>query len=92
MISTVVDYNLWKAVISGPRITTSVVDGITVEESPKHWDENDKKKLSIDAKAVNNLYCVLSAEKVDKISLFTSAKRIWDTLEVTHKGTNQVKE
>ena len=46
----------------------------------------------LNAKAMNILYCVLDANEFNRISICTSAKKIWDILEVTHKETNQVKE
>ena len=41
---------------------------------------------------MNVLYCALDANEFNKISVYTSVKEIWDTLEVIHEGTNQVKE
>ena len=58
----------------------------------KEWDEVDKKLAQLNAKAMNVLYCVLDANEFNRISTCASAKEIWDRLEVTHEGTNQVKE
>ena len=41
---------------------------------------------------MNLLYCALSTSEFNRISTCTSAKEIWDKLEVTHEGINQVKE
>ena len=41
---------------------------------------------------MNVLYCALDANEFNRISVCTSTKEIQDTLEVTHEGTNQVKE
>ena len=41
---------------------------------------------------MNVMYCALDANEFNRISVYTYAKEIWDTLEVTHEGTNQVKE
>ena len=46
----------------------------------------------LNAKAVNVLYCALDVNKFNRILTCTSAKKIWDRLEITHEGTNQVKE
>ena len=46
----------------------------------------------LNAKAMNILYCALDANEFNRISTCMSAKKIWDRLEVTHEGTNQVKE
>lgn len=41
---------------------------------------------------MNVLHCGLNADEFNRISMCNNAKEIWDTLEVTHKCTNQVKE
>ncbi|XP_073103314.1 uncharacterized protein [Elaeis guineensis] len=41
---------------------------------------------------MNVLYCALDASEFNRISTCASAKEIWNRLEVTHEGTNQVKE
>ena len=41
---------------------------------------------------MNVLYCALDANEFNRVSVCTSAKEIWDTLEVTHEETNQVNE
>ena len=46
----------------------------------------------LNAKAMNVLYCALDANEFNHISTCSSTKEIWDRLEVTHEGTNQVKE
>ena len=50
------------------------------------------KKAELNAKAMNLLYCALDPNEFNRISTCNSAKEIWDRLEVTHEGTNQVKE
>ena len=46
----------------------------------------------LNAKAINILYYTLDANEFNHISTCMLAKKIWDRLEVTHEGTNQVKE
>ena len=41
---------------------------------------------------MNILYCALDPNEFNRISTCESAKEIWDRLDVTHEGTNQVKE
>jgi hypothetical protein len=50
-----------------------------------------KKLFSIDAKAMNTLYCALRRSKCNIISSCKNVRDIWHALEVTHEGTNQVK-
>ena len=41
---------------------------------------------------MNILYCALDPNKFNRIFTYESVKKIWNRLEVTHEGTNQVKE
>lgn len=45
-----------------------------------------------DAKALYSLYCDLSLPKFSHISTYSSAKEIWDRLQVTFERTDGVKE
>jgi len=86
-----IDYNLWKVVGKGPHIPSIVVNGIFIPKLEEDWDENDIKQSEINAKVMNLLYYALDPSEFNKISTCTSIKEIWDTLEVTHEGTDQVK-
>ena len=41
---------------------------------------------------MNILFCALSMEEFNWIQSCKTAKDLWNTLEVTHEGTNQVKK
>ena len=41
---------------------------------------------------MNALFCALTKEEFNRVSTATSANQIWHTLQVTHEGTNKVKE
>ena len=86
-----IDYNLWKVVDKGPHIPSVVVNGVSIPKLEEDWDENDIKQSEINAKAMNLLYCALDPSEFNRISTCMSAKEIWDTLEVIHEGTDQVK-
>jgi hypothetical protein len=52
----------------------------------------DQKKIVGNAKAMNAVYCALSREDFNRISVCESMHEIWNTLEVTYEGTSKVKE
>ncbi|XP_077215671.1 uncharacterized protein LOC143850299 [Tasmannia lanceolata] len=58
----------------------------------KNWSAADKKKASLDAKGVTQLFCALSSEEFNRVSNCKMAREIWITLETTHEGTTQVKK
>ena len=41
---------------------------------------------------MNALFCALTKEEFNRVSTATSTNQIWHTLQVTHEGTNKVKE
>lgn len=51
-----------------------------------------KRKIYIDAKAMNTLSCWLSFEEFNRVSMCSNAKEVSDTVEVVHECTNQVQE
>ncbi|XP_016164865.1 uncharacterized protein LOC107607415 [Arachis ipaensis] len=56
------------------------------------WNADDKKKVELNVKAINLLHCAISFEEYRKVSRYKIAKEILEKLQVTHKGTKQVKE
>ena len=69
-----------------------MVNNISIPKPECEWDEYDERMAQLNAKAMNLLYCALSASEFNRISTCTFAKEIWDRLEITHEETNQVKE
>ncbi|KAK2403254.1 hypothetical protein QL285_052708 [Trifolium repens] len=82
---------IWNAVAEGPFIPMSVVNGVGTPKIQSSWDEDDKKKVLSDKKAINILQSALSMYEFFRISTCEMAKEIWDTLVETHEGTAEVK-
>jgi len=87
-----IDYKLWFNVIKGPNILTKKVNDKDVPKLEDECDEDELKKLAFNARTMNYLYCALSCDEFNRVSMCSSAKEIWDILEVTYEGTSQVKE
>ena len=86
------DYDMWSIITSDPYYPIETIDDISIHKPENEWNEQDKRSAQLNAKAMNVLYCALDANEFNRISVCTSAKEIWDTLEVAHEETNQVKE
>ncbi|XP_058006836.1 spindle assembly checkpoint component MAD1-like [Hevea brasiliensis] len=87
-----VDIEAWQRIVKGPEILLKLhADGYR-EKVEDEYNELDWKKVSLNAKALNILHCALDATEYNRISGCTSTKEVWDKLEVTYEGTNQVKE
>ena len=56
------------------------------------WIDKEKKIVSLNAKAMNALYCAVDKVEFNRISQCSTANKIWHTLLVTHEGTSKVKE
>ena len=82
------DYDMWSIITSGPHCPTKTIDGISILKPKREWNDQDKKSAQLNAKAMNVLYYVLDANEFNRISVGTSAKEIWDILEVTHEKIN----
>lgn len=67
------------------------VDGGVVPNSEAQWNEDDEKKYSCDWKVRNILISVLRVDEYYHVSHCESSKTIWDSLQVAHEGTNEVK-
>lgn len=48
--------------------------------------------MFMNSNTIKMLYCGLNAYEYNRISMCQNAKEIWDTLEVTHEDSNQVKK
>jgi len=73
------DLELWEIMINGP---------ITIDKFEDEYTEDDYKKISQNFKVINILYCALTIDIDDCISLRESAKEIWKTLNCIY-GTDQ---
>src|ERR1044072_1536791 len=85
------DMDILNAIESGPFIPTVVVNGEEQLKVIANWTDEDKKKVQYDLKSKNILTSALGMDEFFRVSTCTSAKEIWDTLQVTHEGTEEVK-
>ncbi|VFQ69542.1 unnamed protein product [Cuscuta campestris] len=81
----------WEAENHGLALSlpTTIVLRHLIEDE---FDAEDIKKVENYAKAINMLYCTVNPDDYRKISCCTTAKEMWDKLEVTYEGTDQVRE
>ncbi|VFQ86426.1 unnamed protein product [Cuscuta campestris] len=63
-----------------------------IPKTEDEFDAEDIKKVENYAKAINMLYCAVNPDDYRKISYCSTGKEMWDKLEVTYEGTDQVRE
>ncbi|XP_050906526.1 uncharacterized protein LOC127120164 [Lathyrus oleraceus] len=73
------------------EITMTNADGFVIPKPEAQWNEEDEKKYSYDWKSINILITALGVDEYYRVSHCTSAKAMWDSLQITYEGTNDVK-
>ncbi|GAV75344.1 LOW QUALITY PROTEIN: zf-CCHC domain-containing protein/DUF4219 domain-containing protein/UBN2 domain-containing protein, partial [Cephalotus follicularis] len=86
------DYQLWHIVVNGPRMPTRTIEGVVSLKPENEFNDNDFKMLQLNSKAKHVLFCAVGPNEFNRISSCDTAKEMWDLLEVTYEGTNQVKK
>ncbi|GAV73622.1 UBN2 domain-containing protein [Cephalotus follicularis] len=86
------DYQLWHIIVNGPRMPTRTIEGVVSPKPENEYNDNDFSMLQLNSKAKHVLFCAVGPNEFNRISSCDSAKAMWDLLEVTYEGTNQVKE
>ncbi|XP_070039137.1 uncharacterized protein [Nicotiana tomentosiformis] len=86
------DYELWDIITDGPLATMKInAKGVEVPKTRADYTAEDLKKWEKNAKAKKWLVCGLGSNEYNRIQSCTTAKEIWDTLQVAQEGTPQVK-
>ncbi|GAV90971.1 UBN2 domain-containing protein, partial [Cephalotus follicularis] len=86
------DHQLWHITVNGPRMPTRTIEGVVSPKPENEYNDNDFRMLQLNSKAKHLLFCAVGPNEFNRISSCDSAKEMWDLLEVTYEGTNQVKE
>lgn len=86
-----IDLNIWEVIKISPYIPTMIVGNATIEKSRKQWDEKERRRIQYNLKAKNIITSALGMNEYFRVSNYRNAKEIWNTLQVTHEGTTDVK-
>ncbi|GAV88518.1 UBN2 domain-containing protein, partial [Cephalotus follicularis] len=86
------DYQLWHIIVNGPRMPTRTIEGVVSPKPKNEYNDNDFRILQLNSKAKHVLFCAVGPNEFNRIYSCDSAKEMWDLLEVTYEGMNQVKE
>ena len=57
-----------------------------------YWTNEEKKTATLDARAMNALYCAIDENEYNRISTCETAYQVWHSFEILHEGTTKVKE
>ena len=86
------NYQVWRVIESGDfEVTKTNANKEVIPKPLAEFDKEDYEKYELNAQAVKILHCGLGPHEHNRIMGCKSAKQIWDLLQVTHEGTNEVK-
>jgi len=85
------DSNIWEAIEVGPFIPTKVVGNETIEKPREKWNGDERRKVQYNLKAKSIITSALGMNEYFRVSNCKIAKEMWDTLQVTHEATTNVK-
>jgi len=86
-----IDRGIWNAIVNGPYIPVSVVNGIFVTKPFDKLIDVENKRVQYDYVAKNIIPSALNMDEFFRVSQCSSAKEMWDILEVTNESTTDVK-
>ncbi|XP_068498417.1 uncharacterized protein [Phaseolus vulgaris] len=83
---------IWDAIENSHFIPKLEKDGVFIEKPWSQWSDAENKRAKFDCIAKNIITFSLNSDDFFRVSQCGSAKEMWDILEVTHEGTNDVKK
>jgi len=87
-----IDKEIWDAIINRPYTPKSLVENKQVDKSWTKWTDEERRKVQYEFNAKNIITSSLNMDEFFKVSQCKIAKEeMWEVLEVTHEGTNEVK-
>jgi len=86
-----IDRGIWNAIVNGPFIPMHVVDSVSTVKCFDELTDLENKKMQYDCVAKNIITFALNLDEFFRVSQCSSAKEMWDILEVTQEGTTDVK-
>jgi hypothetical protein len=90
-----VDMDVWDAIVNGrfqPQIAADGDNGVVLDKPKADWNDDDKKKVQYDLKALNILISSLGVNEYHSVSHCKTSKDMWDALETLHERTDEVKQ
>ena len=86
------DLEVWKTILFGYTFLPKVVDGNKIQKPLKEYDEEENNEFQLNSRAIYILLCAMDRTEYNRICQCKTAKDVWRILEITHEGTNQVKD
>jgi hypothetical protein len=78
--------------VKGFNDPTKKVESNDILKDEDEFDFEEAKSFDLNVRAMNLLYCAINDEEFNRLSIYESAKEIWDRLETTYEGTPELKD
>ncbi|XP_021734867.1 uncharacterized protein LOC110701543 [Chenopodium quinoa] len=86
------NYQVWRVIEVGDfEVTKTNAQNEVIPKPMSEYEKEDFDKMEINAMAVKLLHCGLGLHEHNRVMGCKNAKEIWDLLQITHEGTNEVK-
>jgi len=85
------DRGIWDAIINGRYVPKTVIDGTVVDKPWSEWSAEESRRAQFDCIAKNIVTSALNVDEFFRVLQCSSAKEMWDVLEVTNEETSDVK-
>ncbi|KAI9110102.1 hypothetical protein K1719_019143 [Acacia pycnantha] len=86
------EYGLWQVIENGDYVPTKIVGGNNVPKAEDEFNEDDRRKVTLNSKAILMLHSALSQKEYSHICNQSTAKEMWKALETSYEGTSVVEE
>ena len=86
-----IDERIWLSVVNGYTEPVLTINDVVVPKPIQQWDKLDFEKKNWNNKALSIIFNGITCDEFRRISICETAKEAWDILEVTHEGTDLVK-
>ena len=68
------------------------VDGNKIQKPLEEYNDKENKEFQLSSRAIYIFVCVTDKTEYNRICQCKTTKDVWRILEITHEGTNQVKD
>ncbi|XP_021721230.1 uncharacterized protein LOC110688773 [Chenopodium quinoa] len=85
------NYQVWRVIEVGNfEVTKTNAQNELIPKPMSEYEKEDFDKMEINAMAVKLLHCGLGPHEHNRVMVCKNAKEIWDLLQITHEGTNEI--
>ena len=86
-----IDRDVWDAIVNSLFVPKVLFDEQHVDKPWSDWTDSESKKAHYGCITKNIVTSSLNLDEFFRVSQYSLTKEMWDSLEVTHEGINDVR-